>query len=376
MSAAVGAVSQTGEVRLRRGRGRTAPLQLDLTLRPRTRYDAIDVTERVRQAHGDALTPYRRALYCSYHTTAGYLEQSLSRRLQHRREQLDPFIAAFRALFPPDADYSHDRLDLRAELSEEQRRVEPRNADSHLAFIGSGLLNCVTYINRPGEPVYFMDLDGVNGDTARTRHTTVLAYDDEETVTETRFAVPVSRHPIDSINLADPRVGLVPFIEDLVARHGVAKGRVDITLDPEEHNAGLTVNEHETLLMRHDLAEVLRDPLKFAMRAGKRALADPRAIPAKSLGYAMYDVVHIVNQLMDALRISESAVERLLARFMAVPAARFLRLKRSATFLVSDHAEPGRGALVQGRYQSPILLQWSASAERRRVLRLGLRSFA
>ena len=30
-----------------------------------------------------------------------------------------------------------------------QRQVEPRNADSHLAFIGAGLRNCVTYVNRP-----------------------------------------------------------------------------------------------------------------------------------------------------------------------------------------------------------------------------------
>ncbi len=369
-------MSQTGEVRLWRGRGSTAPLQIDLTLQPRTRCDAIDVTERVREAHGDALAAYRRALYCSYHTTAGYLEQGISRRLRHRREQPDQFIAAFRDLFPPDADYLHDRLDLRAELSLEQRSLEPRNADSHLAFIGSGLLNCATYVNCPGEPVYFMDLDGVNGEVARTRQTTVLAYNIEETVAEARFAVPVSRHPIDSVNLADPRVGLVPFIEDLVARHGVAKGRVDITLEPEERNAALVVNEHETLLMRHDLAEVMRDPLKFAVRAGRRALADPRAVPAKGLGYAMYDAVHLSNRLMDALGISGSAVARLLARIMAVPAARFLSLKRKAAFMISDHAAPGRGTLVRGRYQSPILLQWSASDVGRRALRLGLRRFA
>lgn len=351
-------------------------LRIDLTLRPRARCDIVDVTERVRETHGDALAPYRRALYCSYHTTAGYLEQSLSRQLRLRREQPDQFIASFRALFPPGADYLHDRLDLRNELSEEQRRLEPRNADAHLAFIGSGLLNCATYINRPGEPVYFMDLDGVNGDAVRTRHTTVLAYNIEETVSEARFAVPVSRHPIDSVNLADPRIGLVPFIEDLVARHGIAKGRVDIALDPEERSAALVVNEHETLLMRHDLAEVLRDPLKFALRAGQHALADPRAIPAKGLGYAVYDAVHIGNRLMDTLGIGGSKVARFLARIMAVPAARFLRFKRTAAFLISDHAEPRRGALVRGRYQSPILLQWSASEKRRRVLRVGLRRFA
>ncbi len=59
--------------------------------------------------------------------------------------------------------------------------------------------------------------------------------------------------------------------------------------------------------MRHDLAEVLADPLKFAARTGKRMLRDPRAIASKSLGYARYDVVQVLNELMDALRVSESA---------------------------------------------------------------------
>ncbi len=47
------------------------PLQIDLALRPRTRCDVIDVTERVREAHGDALAPYRRALYCSLRVCSG-----------------------------------------------------------------------------------------------------------------------------------------------------------------------------------------------------------------------------------------------------------------------------------------------------------------
>ncbi|MEK7203955.1 MAG: hypothetical protein AAB254_00460, partial [candidate division NC10 bacterium] len=49
--------------------------------------------------------------------------------------------------------------------------------------------------------------------------------------------------------------------------------------------------------------------------------------------------------------------ERSLVPFLRVP-ARFLRLKRSISLLVSDTAEAGRGRVVQGRYQSPILVQW------------------
>ncbi len=351
------------------------PTELELTLTPRSRYDAIDVAARVRERFGEVLAGYRRTLYCSYHTTAGYLEQSLASRLRDR-ERLDPFMGAFQKLFPPGADYRHDRLDLRSELSEEQRRVEPRNADSHLAFIVAGLRNCVTYHNRPGQPVYFMELDGVHGERVRRRRTTVLAYNSEEVVERVRCEVAFSRHPVDSVNLGDPRSGLLPRVEELLGRHRVAKGRLDIGLEAGERDAALTVNEYETLLMRHDLAEVLRDPMKFITTTGRRALSDPRAIPAKSLGYAKYDVVQLLNELMDALRLSESAVERLIARVMALPAARFLRLKRSISLLVSDNGGSGRGGVVRGTYQNPILIQWSAAPRCRRSVELTLTRFA
>ena len=339
-------------------------LEVTLTLEPTARYDAIDVTAAIREACGDVLTGYRRALYCSYHTTAGYLEQALQSRLRDRRKQLDPFIRTFQRLFPAGADYRHDRLDERRELSPEQRRNEPKNADSHLAFIGSGLRNCATYLTHPGEAVYFMDLDGVNGTVPRTRRTTVLAYDREERVADEPFAAPMSRHAIDSVNLGDPRIGLFARIEDLAAQHGVERGRVDISLAPGERDAGVTVNEYETLLMRHDLAEVLRDPFKFALRTGRNALFHPRAIPVKSLGYAKYDAVHVINELMDALHLTESAVAKLVARLMAMPAERFLRLKRSVSFLLADNGN-GRATVVQGTYQTPILIQWAATGTHR-----------
>jgi thiamine phosphate synthase YjbQ (UPF0047 family) len=350
------------------------PRELELTLTPRSRYDAIDVAECVAREHGDALAPYRRVAYCSHHTTAGYLEQSLCTRLEHSRDRLDPFVGAFRHLFPEGAAYRHDRLEERTELSEESRAVEPRNADSHLAFISAGLRNCVTYHNRPGEPVYFLDLDGTDGTRVRERRTTVLAYDRSEVVERTVCDVPVSGHPIDSVNLSDPRVGVMPRIEELLDRHGVAKGRVDIALHPGESDAGVTVNEFETLLMRHDLAEVLSDPLRFLARTGRNALADPGAIPQKSWGYAKYDLVQVMNELIDALRISSSSVERLLAKAMAVPARRKLRLKRSVSMLVSDR-DGGAGRLVKGTYQSPILIQWGAADARRRVLDVTLTRF-
>ena len=369
VSARVRALAAPAEPRWREA----PPTALTLTLTPRLRSDAIDVAALVRERVADALDGYRKAAYCSLHTTAGYLEQGLAARLEHRGDRLAPFIRAFQGLFPPDADYRHDRLEERRELSPEQRHCEPKNADSHLTFIAAGLRNCVTYLHRPGEPVYFVDLDGVNGDQVRTRKTTVLAYNREQVVAQTTCDVAVSRHPIDSVNLGDPRVGVLPLAEELRRQHGVERGRVDIALAAGERDAAVTVNEFETLLMRYDLTEVLRDPLRFIARQGRRMLADPLAIPAKSLGYARYDVVQVLNELIDALRLSESAVERLFARLMAVPAARRLRLKRSLSLLVTDFG--GDAHIVRGTYQSPILIQWGAAPARRRALEITLSRF-
>ena len=36
-------------------------------------------------------------------------------------------------------------MELRTDLSDEQKRVESRNGDSHLTFIGAGMRNCATY---------------------------------------------------------------------------------------------------------------------------------------------------------------------------------------------------------------------------------------
>ncbi|MCG3156078.1 MAG: hypothetical protein DKINENOH_02690 [bacterium] len=351
------------------------PKEVTLALTPQARYDVIDVAKRIITEFGDIISQYRKMLYCSYHTTAGFFEQSFSARLNHSREHVDPFMRAFQKLFPPNADYHHDQLQLRAELSEEQRQCEPKNGDSHLAYIGSGLKNCVTYVNRPGQPVYFIDLDGIYENIARTRQTRALAYNEEQVTHRESFAVHVSKHPIDSINLKDSRLGLIDQLNAWVRDYDIQKGRIDIALDTSERNAGLTVNEYETLLMRHDLAEVLRDPLKFMARQGKHMLLDPRAIPYKTINYAKYDFVHFFNELMDAFRVSESVVERILSTFIRVPAERFLRMKRSISLLVSDSEQPGLGRVVQGTYQSPILVQWREAAKQVRYLDVTLTRF-
>ena len=84
---------------------------------------------------------------------------------------------------------------------------------------------------------------------------------------------------------------------------GLERGRVDLMLEPGERNVGLTVNEYETLLMQHDLVDVLRNPLHFAKIKGATACIDhPRQIAGKTLSYAKYDGVRVLNSLMEALR--------------------------------------------------------------------------
>lgn len=347
------------------------PSEFTLELRPRARVDVIDVTQRLAEEAGDVLAAYRRALYCSHHTTAGYFEQALAARLEHRREHLARFVRAFGRIFPPGSSYRHDQLELRSELSEEQKKTEPLNADSHLTFIGSGLRNCVTYRNRPGEAVFLVDLDGVYRDVRRRRRTTVLAFDHEEVVDRVELEVPVSGHSIDSVNLRDRRHGLMERLEERVRRHGLDRGRVDLSLASGEQHSGLTVNEYETLLMRHDLAEVLKDPLRHVANRGRSALRNPLAIPGKTLRYASYDFVQVLNELFDQIGASDSLLERLVARALSFPANRFphfLRLKRAVSLLVTDGGD-GAGTLVQGTYQSPILVQWrKADGGRRRVV--------
>jgi thiamine phosphate synthase YjbQ (UPF0047 family) len=341
------------------------PTALRLKLAPQRRFEAIDVNRRIAAESGDILHRHRRALYCSFHTTAGYLDQSLSARMHHRPDLLSQFFRAFHVLFPQGGEYHHDRMELRSELTEEQKIVEPKNADSHLTYIGSGMRNCVTYRARPDAPVYFIELDGMTHAMTRQRMTKIVAYDEERVVARASIGVPVSKHPVDSINLADTRLGLLDSVNDLLAQTGLEYGRVDLVVDPTERNVGITVNEYETLLMQNDLADVLRDPLRFARLKARNALQDPFSIPGKTLNYAKYDVVHVLNSLMEALRLDQGSFERLVAKVMSLPARRFVRSRR-VSFLAAADAVEGRPQLLRGTYQSPILVQWQSAARQER----------
>ena len=341
------------------------PLDLTLELAPRARFDIVELRSRLSSEHRDALAPYPSCLYWSAHTTAGFLDRSLITRLGPGR--VPTYVDVLRRIFPEGAGYAHDHLERRIDLDPAQRAVEPKNADSHLAYIAGGLCQCVTHPNRPGETVYFVDLDGVNEGRPRRRQTRVIGFQHEAVVAQIRLDVPMSRHPIESVNLKDPRLGLYDRLAEFVSRAGVGTGRLHLALDPAERHAALTVNEFETLLMKYDLAAVLREPLRFMAAQYRGLLANPRAVPGKALGYAKYDLVRVINSGLDTLGLQDSIVEKVLARTLAVPAARFFRIRRSVHLLVAER-EDGRRGFVEGTYQSPILVQWQRSPRATRVL--------
>jgi hypothetical protein len=351
-----------------------APLEAVLDITPRARVDLQDARAHAASLHGDAFERYAHCLYVSPHTTAGYLPQSLAVRLTSR-PGLEPYLSLFRTVFPEGAGYQHDNLELRTELPPDQRVIEPTNGDSHLAFMAAGLTACASYRTQLPGPVYFVDLDGLNADKPRRRVTTLVGYDEEVEVVRRTIEIPVSRHPIEAVNLKDPRLGLSQRIAEIVGAHDVAKGRVRLELAPAERDASLTINEYETLLMQHDLAEVLRNPLRFAAEKARHAWHDPRTVPVKAVEYAKYDLVRAVNRLMDALGLSASRVERLVAGAMDGPAARLLRMKRSVDMLVSDSQSPGRGMVVEGTFQAPILIQWRSSPRGTRAVDVVLTRF-
>jgi len=351
------------------------PFEITLGLRPESRFEIVDITGKIRELYGDLLQRYRKIACCSFHTTAGYLEQGFCARLDYSENRLNQFIRIFQDLFPPNAGYFHDRMELREELSESEKAHEPPNADSHLTFISAGLKNCVTYKNRPSSPIYFIDLDGVNKNRHRDRRTRIVAYNREETVYRGDFEIPAPMdHPINSFSLRDPRYGLFSHLNDLLDSHSMQRGFIRIALAQEEQHAGLTVNEYETLLMRSDLPQAMRDPLRYMVRRGMLLLQNPASIPEKTKGYAVYDLIHLYNKLMNNMQIGRSVLDTFFS-YLSAPVSRIFRLKRHINLLVSNSEEAGVGRIVQGTYQTPILLQYQRAERGVRRLRITLRKF-
>ncbi len=352
-----------------------ATSEITLAIQPAQRFSITDVNHLLREEHGDFLHGFPKALYTSFHTTAGYFEQAVCNELSHSRDSLQDFVRAYQKLYPAGAGYRHDMLEHRDELTEAQKVNEPLNGDSHLTFIGTGLLNCVTYDVKEDNPAYFVDLDGVFRSQRRTRKTTITGFTEEVVAEERCIRVPASRSRVDAFNLRDTRLGFLDEIDAHIQRLGISKGRVELSLSNDERGAALTVNEYETLLMRHDLADVIRNPFRFVAEQGWHMLRDPRSVPSKALNYAKYDFVLVVNRLLDKLGLRGTPVEKVTDRLIGSAAARRLHMKRAVSLPISDQATSGVGRVLHGTYQSPILIQWRSAAQEARCLEVKFVAF-
>jgi hypothetical protein len=160
-------------------------------------------------------------------------------------------------------------------------------------------------------------------------------------------------------------------VNDLIRRAGVGHARVDLIVDSAERNVGLTVNEYETLLIQNDLMDVLRDPFRFARLKTRHMIDDPLSIPGKTLSYAQYDAVRILNSLMEALGLEQSSFERLIGKLMSLPARCFFRSRR-VSFLAAGDKGQETPQLLTGPYQSPILVQWQSTEKQIRNVDINL----
>ena len=126
--------------------------------------------------------------------------------------------------------------------------------------------------------------------------------------------------------------------------------------------------------MRDDLPQVLADPLRYMMQRGRRLLRHPGSIPVKTLNYAAFDLIHLYNELLDAVPVGRSLADKFMS-VLSTPASRMLRLKRKISLLVSTSPETGPARIVQGTYQSPILVQHHPACRGVRYLDIVVRRF-
>ena len=224
-----------------------------------------------------------------------------------------PYIDVFRTMFPEGAGYEHDKIDRRTELSEAQQPAEPRNADSHLAFMAGALRTCVCLpepAGRAGVVHRSRRRPRRHASQAPDERARLLGRGDRRAGACRRAGLGPQRRLGQPEGSPARRLRAVrrSSSRSTASRRGASGCR----WRPGERHAGLTVNEYETLLMRHDLSEVLRDPLRFMAEKAGHMLGNPRAIPAKTLDYAKYDLVRVFNRLVDALGLRESLVESVL----------------------------------------------------------------
>jgi len=302
------------------------------------------------------------------HTTAGLLEQSFATKLGNTQEGINNLIQSARRLFPEGAPYWHDQMELRDELSVEQRKYEPLNADSHLAFICLGLCNCVLYTFDPKNPIFLIDLDGEFQGIFRSRKLLAIGYNNVECVHEDSIAVSMPHKDQGALDLSDT----LKNYQTIIDQHKIQRGVITFELDPREKFSGVTVNEFETLLMERDITDVLKNPLKFMLSNVSEFARRPFSIPGKAKQVIMYELhqtirdglklatrgasalEHIAERLGVDLPLLEHAIDRI-----ATPLeTRWMNLGSSVRFLINTDDNEVSGRIMTGTYQSPILIQW------------------
>jgi hypothetical protein len=218
-----------------------------------------------------------------------------------------------------------------------------------------------------------VDLDGVVTEGPRRRVISILAFNEEQIVARELFSIPAAAQEIVAVNLKDFRFGIYQFLQGRITHHGITKGRVYIRLPPEEHHASLLVNEFEPLLMQ-DLIEVLRDPVRFVTKDHHMFTNGWRHIE-KQVEHLKYNSAGFLSQDFGRCRSSKLLPEMNFSGMNMFPAYRIPGMKRSITLLVSDQQVPGRGVIVDGAFQYPIMMQWANGSSSPRKIEVLLTRF-
>ncbi len=321
----------------------------------------------------------------SLHTTAGFFEQSLSSTLGNKSQSIQSLIRSAHRLFPEGAPYWHDQMELRSELTPEQRKSEPLNADSHLTFICLGMCSSVLYPFDQTNPIFFVDLDGEFQGTFRDRKILAIGYNRSECLHEERFCVSMPDEDRCTLDLSQ----YLREVQSLVAQHKIRRGVVSLELEHEENHAGITVNEFENLLVQRDITDVLLNPLRYMLDSASELARHPQRLPRKAKKILKYEL-HLAIQ--DCLRLagrSASVIEHMVGRLgmnlplleniidrLATPLeARWMNLGRITRFLINTDDDGEYGHISIGTYQSPILIQWRKPDSLERTLRVRLHQF-
>ena len=77
---------------------------------------------------------------------------------------------------------------------------------------------------------------------------------------------------------------------------------------------------------------------------------------------------------MDNVQIGRAIIERGLS-FLSGPASRLFRVKRGIQLFIAGRGDAGRERILQGIYQSPILIQYQQAAQGVRRLEITLWAF-